>query len=469
VTSFGAWTSAQARRFPASTSIDAPILLDIAALVAFPIVRTLANRSEGTDVLIGAWIVAVLVLAIRWPGSGLGLAAAVMVFPQPIRLGLAPSIAIIAACSVGFALDLALRGQPNGAMRRRLAIVVAGVIGLAAATLVALYRSLLRLDPEIAVEAARRWIEFGAGLAFFLMLLRAYSMGSKRPLIVGFIGISASLAVALIDFVSPTFLRSVHLSWLTPGESSRATGPFISPNRLGTVAGVVAIVGACQALFTRNRRWLWAVLMALGAAALIASFSRGALLGLVVAGAVVLALRSRRVAARYVVAVGIVAIVAVPLFVWARLAGSGGSLDMLLANDQGRFDAWLAGVRMILAEPIFGHGFYAFRVLGESFGATDGLQTAHNEFIGLWAESGVVAFAAFIVAAAGIVGCALERRSDPWALVAIGALTLFLVATCFNLQSIYLAVVGPVWLVIAYGIARPLAPAPVGSSDDRET
>ena len=54
---------------------------------------------------------------------------------------------------------------------------------------------------------------------------------------------------------------------------------------------------------------------------------------------------------------------------------------------------------------------------------------------------------------------ALERRADPWAIAAIAVLALFLVATSFNIQSKYLAVTGPVWLAIAYGIARPLASA----------
>jgi O-antigen ligase len=266
------------------------------------------------------------------------------------------------------------------------------------------------------------------------------------------------LTVSLVDFFVPDFFASIAMRWLTPGpDSDRATGPFVSPNILGIVAGIVVIVGAVQALTMGKRWWLWAAFTALAGVALLASFSRGALLGLVIAGAAVLALRSRRAAAVYLAVLALAAVIAVPIYLGARGATSGGSAAAALANDQGRIDAWLAGIRMIVAEPIFGHGFLSFRQLGESFGATDGLKTSHNEFIGLWAGSGVVALASYVVLIAGVIACALERKSDSWARVAIGALTLFLVAVSFSDALNFLAATGPMWLVVAYGIGRPLA------------
>ena len=75
-----------------------------------------------------------------------------------------------------------------------------------------------------------------------------------------------------------------------------------------------------------------------------------------------------------------------------------------------------------------------------------------------------MALAGLLVTAGGIVACAVERRVDPWAMGSIAVLTLFLVATSFNIQSKQLAVMGPVWLAIAYGIARPLGAAPIERS-----
>jgi O-antigen ligase len=457
VTSLAGWAAAQRRRISGSTRIDAPILLDIAALVAFPIVRTLGDNS-----LIGVWAVAVLILAIRWPASGLGLAAALAVSPQLGGIRVPPSVALIAAASIGFALNIVLDAEPEGPMRRRLAIVIGGVITLGAATMVALFRSIRRFGPEASEIAARRWLEFGVGFLLLVLLLWAFSKDSKRPLILGLIGISVAIALSLVDWLAPTFLPSIGVNWLSAGpESNRAVGAFISPNRLGAVAGIMVIVGALQTLISNRWRWLWAALTALAAVALLASFSRGALLGLAIAVGVLFAIRSRRVAAAYFVAVVIIAIVAVPLYVGARVAGSGGTLEILLENDRGRIDAWLAGFRMILEEPIFGHGFHSFRVLGERYGATDGLLTAHNEFIGLWAENGVVAIAAYVAIIAGVIACAIARRTDPWAIIAIGAITLFAVAGMFVDTLNYLGVTGVLWLVVAYGIARPLDTASV--------
>jgi O-antigen ligase len=435
-----------------STRIDAPIVIDVAGLILFAVVRM-----TGVDALVGAWVVAAMLLAIRWPGSGLGLAAALAVFPQPVRLGLSPSIAIVAASAIGVAVDVAIHGLRGTTTNRSLAVAVVGVIAMAVATSIALTRSLLRLDAPIAVEAAYRWVEFGAGLTFLVLLLRASSLGSRRAIVMGLIGITVGLAVALVDFLNPRLLPSFGARWMLSGaDSSRATGPFASPNRLGTVAGVMVIVGACLALMSSHRRWLPAALAVLSSVVLIISFSRGALLGLALAGGALLAIRSGRVAVVYLLAVLAIALLAVPVLIGARLTGAGGTLEVLLANDQGRFDAWTAGARMIVADPIFGHGFHSFAAIGESFGATDGLQTAHNEFIGLWAESGVLAFAGYLLTIAGIVIAAVERRADPWAMAAFGSIVVFIVASSFNVQSMFLAVVGPVWLFVAYGIARPL-------------
>jgi O-antigen ligase len=456
VTSLARWVTTQRRRIPPSNRIDGPILLDIAALVAFPVLRTL-----GAWDLLGVWAVAVIVLAIRWPGSGLGLAAAILVYPQPVRIGFSPSVALIAAASIGFALDLALHATPGGPMRRRLAIVVGGVIALGAATMFALFRSIREFGPEISEIAARRWLEFGVGFMFLVLLLWAFSQGSRRPLILGLIGISVAIALSLVDWLAPGLLPSIGVRWLSPGpESSRAAGVFVTPNRLGTVAAIMVVVGACQMLMTDKWRWAWAGLTVLSSVAVLASFSRGALLGLALAVGALIAIRSRRIAVIYVVAVVVIAIVVVPLYVGARVAGSGGTLEILLENDRGRIDAWLAGIRMILEEPIFGHGFHSFRALGERYGASDGLLTAHNEFIGLWAESGVAAIAAYLAVIAGVVGCAIARKTDSWAIVALGAITLFAVAGFFVDTLNFLGVTGVLWLVVAYGIARPLAAAP---------
>ena len=275
-------------RFRAAwTGIDGPILLDVLALLAFPILRTL-----GDNTLMGAWAVAVLILAIRWPGSGLGLAAALMVFPQPTRIGLAPSVALIAASSIGFAVDLALSGQPAGAMRRRLAVVVGGVVALAAADLGG--PRALRFSGS--TRKSLFWPHAGGSSWRGPRVLPHVALGVldrllKRPLLLGLIGIGAALAVSLVDFFAPGFLPSIGVPVADPGTGVVATGPFCRPKHSWD-----------RGRHPGDRRRVsdiddQPVAVALGRAdgavcgRPVASFSRGALLALVVAGAAVLAIR----------------------------------------------------------------------------------------------------------------------------------------------------------------------------------
>jgi hypothetical protein len=51
-------------------------------------------------------------------------------------------------------------------------------------------------------------------------------------------------------------------------------------------------------------------------------------------------------------------------------------------------------------------------------------------------------------------------------MAAFGSIVVFIVASSFNVQSMFLAVVGPVWLFVAYGIARPLAPSSIDSRSE---
>ena len=441
--------------------IDAPLLIDAALLITYIVVRV-SDRS----LLLAIWFGVALILAVRWPASGLGVGVALALFPEQLHFGMTPSITIIGASAVGLAVDFAVHRESRPLTMRSVATVVAGAGTLSIATLVALIHSLHRFSPTIGVALALRWTGFAAGLGVLVLCLRTATLGSRRPLVLGIAGLSIALVVALLDTIAPDLLPSSGLKWmLSAAESSRATGPFASANRLGTIAAVVAIVGAVQfATCDLRRRWFWAALGVLGVVVLASTFSRGALLGLTAAGAVLIATRSRRLAAVYVGVIVIAAVVAIPMLVGARLSASGGSVTELSENDAGRIDAWLAGVRMIIAQPVFGHGFGAFRVLGERFGATDGLVTAHNEFIGLWAEAGIVAAAGSVAIVIGVVVASLQRRADSWGLTALGVIVVFTIASSFNVQTSFLAVTGPVWLIVAFGIARS-GPRPRVDSD----
>jgi O-antigen ligase len=459
------WPLLSLRRLAGTASgINAPIAADVLVLIGYVLCRSTDARLP-----LSAWFVIALLVAVRWPASGLGIAVAVAVFPQELRAGLAPSVSLVAASGLGFALEHIARMRCPGQMSRPTGIVVAGVVGLFVATFLSMIHSLRALGPSFAVSATLRWTELAAGLAVLLLASRALALGSRRAFVLGMSGVVVALVIAVLDSVAPDLLRSSALSWaLSPTETARATGPFASPNRLGTVAAAVAVAGACGLLVSSAARRWWSGLAALGTIALALSFSRGALLGFGAAVALILFVRRDRVPRTLARGLAVAAVISLPLLVMARLFVSGGTLGGILENDVGRLEAWLAGLRMIAAQPLFGHGFGAFAVRGAAYGATDGLATAHNEFIDLWAQAGILAAAAFLAIVGGVVIGALRRRDEALGLAALGAVVVFAVASSFNVQSPFLAVTGPVWLVAAFGIAsRPLLvePQPGGRLD----
>jgi O-antigen ligase len=435
--------------------IAAPILIDAAVLAGFVTARTL-----GSAVADGIWLVTAMIAAVRWPASGLGIAVAVALWPQQIRAGMTPGVAVAAASGVGFALAWALDRARARASPGPVRAVVVGAFALIAATFLALIHTQREFGPAIARVATLRWTESAVSFTVLVLGLRAAALGSMRPMLLTMAAMAAALAVAIVAALGPGVLDASPLHWmLSEADTSRASGPFASPNRLGTVAAVAAILGASLAWGGRGAgRWGAVACAGLGVAAVLLSYSRGALLGLVLAGGALVAARSRRAAFGYIVVAGVAAVVLVPLLLASRLAGSGGTLGALFENDIGRFDAWLAGIRMIIARPIFGQGFNAFQVLGASYGATDGLQTAHFEFIDLWAQAGIAAAAGYAAIVVGTVRGALDRVADPWAMASLGAIVVFGVASSFNVQSPFLAVMGPVWIVSSFGIGRPATP-----------
>jgi O-antigen ligase len=437
--------------------IDAPIGVDAGILIAYAVARTI-----GGSVPEGIWWVAATLVAVRWPASGLGIAVVIALLPQQVRSGMTPDVALVAASAVGFAIGAASGRLPSASPGRAVWIVVAGAAALAAATFLALIHTQRAFDHALAVTSTLRWTESVAGLAILVLGLRSAALGSMRPLVLALAGVFLAMLIALVGQVAPTVIASSPFGWvLASADTGRAAGSFLSPNRLGTIAAVAVVVAAVNLVFGHGtRRWRAALFGGLASAALVLSFSRGALLGLAIAGGVLIAVRSRRRAAAYGLGILVAGFVLLPLLIGGRLAGSGGTLQVLLENDAGRVDAWLAGIRMILAKPLFGHGFNAFAVLGAQYGATDGLQTAHFELIDLWAQAGIAAAVGFVAIVLGMIGGAVERKADPWALAALGAIVVFVVASSFNVQSPFLAVMGPVWIVSTFGIACGADAAP---------
>lgn len=437
----GRW-AAPSRR---SALVEAPLALEV-GLIGWWILARLAPTPD----LMGALLVAGSLAALRWPGTGTALAGLAFLFPST-NASTAEGSALIAAAALG-----CLIGATKSGARMQIHVAVLAAAALAVTTGLALLRLPTGLESPTADAAIGRWAGLVLGLAVIPILLYVLGAGGRRVLVVGGVAVTVAVVVGGIDGLWPGALDATPLGPLLSGVASdRASGPFPSPNRLGTVAAVYALTAAVLVWEQRGR---WGILLGLAATGalvtVLASFSRGALVGLVLAGIVLIARRSMRLGAATALLVVVAAAVAAPVFMDARLGSppvSSGRPAEQATNDDDRLSAWKAGVRMGLERPLTGFGYGSFAVVGRDYGGPDTLRTAHNETISLFAESGLPGAFSFVGL---MVAGAWSLRRRGWVQdIGLAALIVFAVASSFNVQSVYPQVTVVIWSFIAASLA----------------
>jgi O-antigen ligase len=432
-------------------ALQGPAVLD-AALIGLWFAGRLADAPELATVA----VVAAAASALQWPATAATLAGMVLLFPDGGR-HVAPGLVLVAAAGIGELVWSVRSRRPLG-----VDWIVIAVALLLATTALALFATLGGATASDAVRSSLRWIGLASGLLILPIQLFLIQRGAIRPTLLLGCGVVAALGLALLAQVVPSILEQTPVEHLlSTVQSDRATGPFDSPNRLGSVAGMallVALVWIMSGIRPRTRAILIGV-AAVAGAALLLSFSRGAILGVGVAVSVILGLRSTRLGLAVAAVLLVIGIVAGPFVIAARLGFNTNSRPAVLAADDAeRLAAWRAGVQMFLSAPLTGHGYGSFAWIASSPGDPATLQTAHNEVIGLLAEAGLPAGFAFVAIFAIVLVRSL--RAPPGSLMALGAATVFVVATMFNIQSIYPQVAVVLWTCVAYGVV-------VGRSNDR--
>lgn len=253
-------------------------------------------------------------------------------------------------------------------------------------------------------------------------------------------------------------------SFLFLGDE-RATGPMDDPNDLAYV--LVAALPLMVALVpaTRRPRWLLpaavavTVLLALGAAA---TLSRGGAIALLVAGTW-LGLRRAvplKIIIGLVAGIGLALVVAYAVAQPVVMSALAQKSFVASSNVDDRTVRWEAAAKMLAAQPVLGVGPGGFRhhYTPVSHNAEPAEQTpvAHNMYLEVAAELGLVGFAAFVaVIAASLVATerALRRGADPPVVFGVQAsLLAVLVASAFLSEQYYTAL----WSMIAVGCALQL-------------
>jgi putative inorganic carbon (HCO3(-)) transporter len=298
-------------------------------------------------------------------------------------------------------------------------------------------------DQTEAVKEGLLWVELL--VVFWITADLARSAADRRLLIAAIL--CAGLAEALLGFVQ-FFLRIGPPSFVL-GSFLRAYGTFGQPNPYaGYLESVVPIAAAIVLLRRsgvalvawRGKDWLWRLaLIVSGAtgAALLMSFSRGAWLGItagVVAAAVLVGRFGRLLGGGVIggAALGL-------LYVFDALPGAIAARLNSIVNQFGWFDArfvipnaenwatvermahWQVAVEMFLDHPIFGVGpgqypaHYAEYAIQPYW--LDSLGHAHNMYLNVAAELGIVGFATYLVMVGGwllLIGRTVRRlRRDP--------------------------------------------------------
>ncbi|HCG56534.1 O-antigen ligase family protein [Brevibacterium sp.] len=194
--------------------------------------------------------------------------------------------------------------------------------------------------------------------------------------------------------------------------SGRAVGVFTDPNQLGTFSAVLLMIAWAQALVARN--WpirILAILCAvLSAVNLVVSFSRGAWLG-AFAGALLLMVLTVKYYRKWTLRiVALATVVGIPAFLIAAPPESSLVTGRLLSifepgsnpNDNRPF-IYREAYRQIQEHPVLGQGpgsFSPTSLLAERTGMAVDAVHAHNLFLQVAAEAGVVAAALLVMFAA---------------------------------------------------------------------
>lgn len=189
----------------------------------------------------------------------------------------------------------------------------------------------------------------------------------------------------------------------------KITAAFKSPNDFGTYLATVLPLPLALIAFNatdRKRKSALLVLSLLLAACLLLTFARGAWLGFLVGFLFLLVFTGwkRLVAALVILAllVSLTVLLAPPaikgqLSSLAKLGSDTSSIDRLLI--------WKTGWRMFLDRPVFGHGLNTFMSVFEKYKPPDYKEIvyAHNCFLQMAAETGIIGLLVFLWLCASIL------------------------------------------------------------------
>ncbi|SMY11382.1 O-antigen ligase family protein [Brevibacterium jeotgali] len=244
----------------------------------------------------------------------------------------------------------------------------------------------------------------------------------------------------------------------------RATGTFEDPNAFATYL-IMSIPLALLARHVAGRRllsWHQAPILA----GIIASFSRGALVGLAAVLVVLCFFAFRDPALRALRVVALLALGVAAVFVLDGAASTvfEGSRGVGFGEDV-RFRLWAAAVDVWLHAPLMGVGLGQFIVSSEDVLGSSGGVLAHNTYLSILAEGGAVGAMVYLAIPIAAVAALLRRGDTVARLLLASGVGGAVMAVSLNLQNFR-----PIWLFLALAVAWTAVPRerdPSAGGDDR--
>jgi len=298
-------------------------------------------------------------------------------------------------------------------------------------------------DPYYPIRMALTCVEGALAFWIFSALLQRTTESGRRvraAMLGAATGVSLVSVIAIVQYATGSNLMP-HWALMNPGLM-RANSTLDDPNALasflvlsiGLLAGVAWSAGRTQLLWRR----VTAIAAGLGCLALATTVSRAGWLALAIAGVIVLALIPRRLTAdqprvemlRRLARTGL-AVFATAVAIWfvaglvlpkrvptelpktpiEALVQTVDPRTPLSLTLKGRLKIWQAAVEFGSEHWTLGAGLGQFPRLYGSYPGSDGAENAHNYFLQIFAECGVVGLAALAVFLVSI-GLALKSPGD---------------------------------------------------------
>jgi len=265
-----------------------------------------------------------------------------------------------------------------------------------------------------------KWLEY---LLFMVIVADVCSRPTVVTRALAFVAWSAfgvvGYALIQVAFVLQSKAYAFHPLWYY----KRMMGPYENPIDLATYLMVAGFVLLAYALTRRGPvRWRLGALVALIAMCLVETRAVGAWLG---AGAGLLTLAVLSPAFRRA---GVIALIVASVLGGAALQREGRFSQVMARSDPGVMDRWAmwqAAIEMIRDRPVLGHGLNTFMAnyLTYWVGGERQPRYAHNCYLQVAAETGVVGLTAFLWLLGSLFTClvrGIRRAGEPRRLLLLG-------------------------------------------------